>query len=177
MGHRPLTATSPTLQLTDRLIDLARLVVHHGDGKKSSLTTREAQLLQYLSERPEQDVSRDELLETIWEYKAHYATRAVDVAMRRLRAKIEPDPSHPVHLISVHGIGYRFVPAATPAVVRVPEQAAVLDRSTNLAPDHTTFVGRQDDLATIASLFRSARLVTVLGPGASARPDWCTAWA
>ena len=79
MGHRPVTAPSPTLQLTDRVVDLARLVVHHTDGKKTSLTTREAQLLQYLSERPEKDVSRDELLETIWEYKAHYATRAVDI--------------------------------------------------------------------------------------------------
>jgi len=166
MGHRPVTATSPTLQLTDRLVDLARLVVHHTDGKKTSLTTREAQLLQYLADRPEKDVSRDELLETIWEYKAHYATRAVDVAMRRLRAKIEPDPSHPIHLISVHGVGYRFVPASAPIAVQTPAQdMAIPDRQTNLAPDHTTFVGREDDLATIASLFRSARLVTVLGPG------------
>ncbi len=166
MGHRTVTATSPTLQLTDRVVDLARLMVHHTDGKKTSLTTREAQLLQYLSERAEQDVSRDELLETIWEYKAHYATRAVDVAMRRLRSKIEPDPSHPVHLISVHGVGYRFVPSLAPVPVQAPEQVvSTLDRLTNLAPDHTTFVGREDDLATIASLFRSARLVTVLGPG------------
>jgi len=74
------------------------------------LTTRERALLSFLAERPLQEVARDELLVAVWGYAATSTSRAVDDTMRRLRRKIERQPRAPRHLITVHGVGYRFVP-------------------------------------------------------------------
>ena len=166
-----MSAVAPHIvPLVDRKVDLVRQAVVFPDGSTKSLTTRETQLLSYLSKRPEQDVTRDELLERVWEYRASYATRAVDVAMRRLRAKVEPDPQHPVHLIAVHGVGYRFVPPPNAAPQpelppSVPAETAEGLRS-NLRPPHSSFIGRQRLLDAIGGLWeRGARVVSLLGPG------------
>ena len=129
-----------------------------------SLTTREAELLAYLAERSGEAVARDDLLVDVWNYKATNPTRAVDLAVKRLRAKIEPDPSQPIHVLSVHGVGYRFVPLAAdeeaPAATDAPEPTMSL---TNLAPDHTSFVGRETELERLEALVADHQLVTVLG--------------
>ena len=153
------------VQLSDRRVDLIRQQVLHADGHTVALTTREAQLLRYLVERAGDDVSRDDLLEEVWEYKANYATRAVDVAMRRLRSKVEPVPRQPVHLIAIHGVGYRFVPPAEEPT-RFATPAPPPARTTNLRPERSAFVGRQHELAQLGKrLSDGARLVTILGPG------------
>ncbi len=153
------------VQLADRRVDLVRQQVLHADGRTVALTTREAQLMGFLVERAEQDVSRDELLDRVWEYRATYATRAVDVAMRRLRSKVEPDPSKPVHLISVHGVGYRFVPPPQDTA-RFDTPAPPPARTTNLRTERSTFFGRSAELSQLGRLFTDgARLVSVLGPG------------
>ncbi len=160
-------AQQTVVQLADRRVDLVRQQVMFIDGATTSLTTRETQLLGYLANRPEIDVSRDELLAEVWEYRANYATRAVDVAMRRLRAKVEPEPRNPVHLIAVHGVGYRFVPPREYAPAPSPD-ATINEEGprSNLPPERSTFVGRDGSRQGIGDAFGSgARLVSVLGPG------------
>jgi DNA-binding response OmpR family regulator len=74
------------------------------------LTYREFELLQYLAERQEHAVYRDELLREVWGYPNAPSTRSVDHAIARLRKKIEPDPHHPRFIHTVHGDGYCLTP-------------------------------------------------------------------
>jgi DNA-binding response OmpR family regulator len=79
------------------------------------LTHREFELLQYLAERQERVVYRNELLREVWGYPDVPATRSVDHAIARLRRKIESDPHHPRFIHTVHGDGYCLTPnGATP---------------------------------------------------------------
>ena len=79
------------------------------DGESVTLSAKEYQLLCYLLERPGVVVSRDELLEQVWGYRAATNTRTVDVHLAQLRSKLEEDPKQPRHLLTVHGSGYKFV--------------------------------------------------------------------
>lgn len=97
------------LVLSDREVDLAREVVLHA-GQEVSLTTQEARCLAYLAERAGRNVDRDDLLRDVWGYRGGVVTRSVDNTVLRLRAKIEPDPARPRHVITVQGKGYRFEP-------------------------------------------------------------------
>jgi len=72
-------------------------------------TRKEFQLLRLLVSRQGVVVSRDELLDEVWGQEAYPSTRTVDTHVANLRAKIEPDPRRPQHLITVHGVGYRWV--------------------------------------------------------------------
>ena len=73
------------------------------------LSAREYQLLRYLIEHRGEIISRDQLLNEVWGYNAMPSTRTVDVHVAWLRQKIEPNPRHPQYLLTVHGLGYRFV--------------------------------------------------------------------
>lgn len=79
------------------------------DGEAISLSAKEYQLLCYLLERPNLVVSREELLEQVWGYRAATNTRTVDVHLGQLRGKLEQDPKQPQYLLTVHGSGYKFV--------------------------------------------------------------------
>ena len=74
------------------------------------LTAKEFDLLFFLASNPRHVFSRDQLMERVWGYEAAYDTGTVTVHVRRLRAKIEADPSNPRHLETIWGVGYRFVP-------------------------------------------------------------------
>jgi two-component system response regulator ResD len=74
------------------------------------LTVREFDLLLYLVRHPGQAFSRDQLMEAIWDYTFYTDTSTVTVHMRRLRAKVEANPSEPRWLQTVWGVGYRFQP-------------------------------------------------------------------
>ena len=78
-------------------------------GQPVRLTNLEMKLLRYLVEHEGKVVSRDELLKNVWGLTRAPATRTVDTFMLGLRKHFEPDPSKPVHLLSVRGTGYRFV--------------------------------------------------------------------
>jgi two-component system alkaline phosphatase synthesis response regulator PhoP len=78
------------------------------NGKTTSLGERETRLLRYLIERRGSVLSRDELLQEVWGYKAIPLTRTVDVHIAWLRQKIEDDPKNPQYIVTVHGQGYRF---------------------------------------------------------------------
>jgi DNA-binding response OmpR family regulator len=74
------------------------------------LTVMEADLLRYLTEREDQIVSRKQILEEVWRVHEDTDTRAIDNFIVRLRRYIEDDPADPQHLVTVRGIGYRFLP-------------------------------------------------------------------
>jgi DNA-binding response OmpR family regulator len=82
----------------------------HRHGRLLRLTAREFELLWFLASHPRQVFSRDLLMNRVWGYTAALDTGTVTVHVRRLREKIEDDPSHPRHLETVWGVGYRFVP-------------------------------------------------------------------
>ena len=78
-------------------------------GQPVRLTNLEMKLLRYLVEHEGKVISRDELLKNVWGLTRAPATRTVDTFVLGLRKHFEPDPSKPVHLLSVRGTGYRFV--------------------------------------------------------------------
>ena len=80
------------------------------DGELLRLTAREFDLLWFLASHPRRVFSREHLMRRVWGYSAALDTGTVTVHMRRLREKIEADPSHPRHLETVWGVGYRFAP-------------------------------------------------------------------
>jgi two-component system, OmpR family, phosphate regulon response regulator PhoB len=80
------------------------------DGDPLRLTAREFDLLWFLASHPRRVFSREHLMRRVWGYSAALDTGTVTVHMRRLREKIEADPSHPRHLETVWGVGYRFAP-------------------------------------------------------------------
>jgi two-component system response regulator ResD len=86
----------------------ARTVLVRGD--EVQLTVREFDLLLFLVRHPGQAFSRDQLMDAIWDYTFYTDTSTVTVHMRRLRAKVELDPSEPRWLQTVWGVGYRFQP-------------------------------------------------------------------
>ena len=79
------------------------------DGVDVELSAREFQLLRYFIEHRGATLSRDELLNEVWGYNAMPSTRTVDVHVAWLRQKIEPNPRHPQFVLTVHGLGYKFV--------------------------------------------------------------------
>jgi len=103
---RPVT---DMLVLGDVRVDFVACVASRGSAA-IHLTHREFSLLKYLSERPGQVVSRDDLLRDVWEYPDPGITRAVDHAINRLRTKIEPDPQDPRYIHTAVGVGYLMTP-------------------------------------------------------------------
>jgi DNA-binding response OmpR family regulator len=92
----------------DVVVEPAAREVRKG-GELVALTAREFDLLAFLAARPRQTFGRDELLEQVWGYS--YGDRAtVTVHVRRLREKVEDEPSEPRHLCTVWGVGYRWDP-------------------------------------------------------------------
>jgi DNA-binding response OmpR family regulator len=105
----PLAAApTGTIEAGDLRIDLAARIVEISGGM-ATLTAREFDLLVFLATRPGQVSRREELLEHVWGY-TYGDTATVTVHIRRLREKIEHEPSAPRHLMTVWGVGYRFDP-------------------------------------------------------------------
>ena len=78
------------------------------DGKDLSLTATEFRLLLEMARRPGQVFTRELLLQRVWNYDYLGDSRLVDVAVQRLRAKLEDDPAHPTMIKTVRGVGYRL---------------------------------------------------------------------
>ncbi len=79
-------------------------------GKEESLTVKEFDLLWLLARHPRQVFSREQLLDRVWGMTDYVDPSTVTVHVRRLREKIEPDPSNPRHIQTVWGVGYKFEP-------------------------------------------------------------------
>jgi two-component system phosphate regulon response regulator PhoB len=95
------------LRLGDLEIDRSSMCVTVS-GRTVATTVREFRLLEYLALHRTRVFTRDQLLDAVWKETASVTPRSVDVYVRRLREKIEPDPSHPQYLKTFRGIGYRF---------------------------------------------------------------------
>jgi two-component system alkaline phosphatase synthesis response regulator PhoP len=78
-------------------------------GQPLELSPREFELLRYLIERKGETVSRDKLLEDVWGYESYPSTRTVDTHIAKLRAKIGDSGSDPRYIMTIHGVGYKFV--------------------------------------------------------------------
>jgi two-component system alkaline phosphatase synthesis response regulator PhoP len=79
------------------------------DGVPVELSARELKLLRYFVEHRGATISRDELLNEVWGYNAMPSTRTVDVHIAWLRQKLEDNPRHPQAILTIHGLGYKFV--------------------------------------------------------------------
>jgi DNA-binding response OmpR family regulator len=90
-------------------VDLDRRVVVRG-GQELKLTPAEYNLLTYFLNHPDRPLTRDHLLNSVWGYECFPNTRTVDAHVVKLRQKLEADPSTPLHFLTLHGVGYRFVP-------------------------------------------------------------------
>jgi two-component system response regulator VicR len=99
-----------TIRLDDIVIDFRTMVARKG-LRTIHLTHREFELLQYLAERQDHVVHRDQLLREVWGFPEMPETRSVDHAVARLRRKIEPDAHSPRFIHTVHGDGYCLTPS------------------------------------------------------------------
>jgi two-component system, OmpR family, response regulator ResD len=110
-----LRRTNATAAATERVtfgdveLDAATRDVRKA-GADVRLTAKEFDLLWFLASHPRRVFGRDQLMSRVWGYEAALDTGTVTVHVRRLREKIEDDPSHPRHLETVWGVGYRFAP-------------------------------------------------------------------
>jgi DNA-binding response OmpR family regulator len=95
------------LRVGDLEVDPAGFVARL-DGRDLALTATELRLLAELARRPGQVLTREVLLSRVWDYEYLGDSRLVDVAVQRLRAKIEDDPAHPTRITTVRGAGYRL---------------------------------------------------------------------
>jgi two-component system alkaline phosphatase synthesis response regulator PhoP len=101
-------ASSTPYQFGDVAVDVRKTEVTRA-GKPVELSAREFLLLKYFIEHREATISREELLNEVWGYHSMPSTRTVDVHVAWLRQKIEPNPRQPQFILTVHGLGYKFV--------------------------------------------------------------------
>jgi len=102
-------AGDPPLIFEGLRIDPATRLVQLGE-REISLTAREFDMLWLLARHPRKVFTREQLLDQIWGYADYIDPGTVTVHIRRLREKIETDPAHPAHLVTVWGVGYKFEP-------------------------------------------------------------------
>jgi DNA-binding response OmpR family regulator len=91
----------------DAVIDFGRRLMTRG-SQSHALSEKEAGILHLLAANLGETVSRERFLDVVWGYNAYPSTRTVDNFIAGLRAKLEPDPANPRHLLTVRGIGYRL---------------------------------------------------------------------
>lgn len=104
----PAGETEKRLELGRVSIDLDGATVFK-DGKPLELTQREYELIRFLASQPGKVFSREALMEHVWNYEGYVGdVRAVDVAVRRLREKLEDDPAAPKFILTKRGMGYLF---------------------------------------------------------------------
>jgi DNA-binding response OmpR family regulator len=107
--RRAAPESQPVLRFEDTEVDVQRRVVSRG-GQPVKVTPAEYNLLVYFLHNPDRALTRDMILNSVWGYESFPNTRTVDAHVVRLRQKFEPDPNTPRHFITVHGVGYRFLP-------------------------------------------------------------------
>jgi two-component system alkaline phosphatase synthesis response regulator PhoP len=104
----PAVPTADGFRFGDVAVDFRKAEVTKG-SMPVDLSAREFKLLRYFIEHRGAALSRDELLNEVWGYNAMPSTRTVDVHVAWLRQKIEDHPRHPQYILTVHGLGYKFV--------------------------------------------------------------------
>jgi two-component system alkaline phosphatase synthesis response regulator PhoP len=108
LRHTSRTSSISVVHFYNISLDLKRMEVLR-DGEVVMLTAQEFKTLQFLVQNPDRVITRDELLKEVWGYQNPPSTRTVDNHILKLRQKLERDFAQPVHLRTVHGMGYKFV--------------------------------------------------------------------
>jgi hypothetical protein len=98
-----------TAAFGDVAVDFLRMEAFR-KKERITLTTLQFKALRYLTRHARRVISRDELLNEVWGYENYPTTRTVDNLILKLRQKLEPNPSRPVHFRTIHGTGYKFLP-------------------------------------------------------------------
>jgi DNA-binding response OmpR family regulator len=106
---KPLRTLPDRLRFGDVTVDFRSYVAKKGE-RVLDLTRKEFQLLRLLVARAPDVITRDELLDEIWGQDCYPTTRTVDTHIANLRVKLEGDAREPRHLVTVHGVGYRWSP-------------------------------------------------------------------
>ncbi len=112
--RRTSSEQSETPAASSNAINAGRIVINldryevSRDGDVVELTLREFELLKFLATQPDKVFTREMLLEKVWGYEYYGDVRTVDVTIRRLREKIEDDPSIPNFIVTKRGVGYCF---------------------------------------------------------------------
>lgn len=99
---------SNKLEIGEFMLDSDRFELYKNGKPIPNITIREFELIKFLASRPNKIFSRKHLLENVWDYEYYGDVRTVDVTVRRLREKIEDDPSQPKYIMTKRGIGYYF---------------------------------------------------------------------
>src|SRR5215470_10882131 len=107
--RRTSPETNQVISFSDVEVDLERHVVRR-KGDEIKVTRAEFKLLAFFLQNPDRPLTRDVLLNSVWGYEAFPNTRTVDAHVVRLRQKLEPDAETPRHFVTMHGVGYRFIP-------------------------------------------------------------------
>ena len=97
------------LSFSDTSVDLQRRLVMRR-GVELKMTPAEYNLLTFFLQNPDRPLTRDVILNSVWGYESFPNTRTVDAHVVRLRQKLEPQPECPRHFLTMHGVGYRFLP-------------------------------------------------------------------
>ena len=103
------TSARDAFAFDDVTVDFRTMEVRR-EGSVVPLTPQEFKILKFMVQNAKRVISRDELLNEVWECHKSDSRRTVDNHILGLRQKLEVDPSHPVHFRTVHGFGYMFVP-------------------------------------------------------------------
>jgi DNA-binding response OmpR family regulator len=107
--RRTTPGVDHVLSFGDVDVDLDRRVVLRR-GEEIKMTRAEFNLLTFFLQNPERALTRDVILNSVWGYESFPNTRTVDAHVVRLRQKLEPDSEAPRHFVTLHGVGYRFIP-------------------------------------------------------------------
>jgi len=91
-------------------VNLGSMEVRRSSGEQIILTAQEFKALRFFVSNPGRVISRDELLNRAWGYDNYPCSRTVDNHVLRLRQKLEVEPSHPKHFLTIHSVGYKFLP-------------------------------------------------------------------
>ena len=106
--HNSYESETDSIQIGEAVIDFRRHSLLR-NGIPVDISAKELDMLHYLVQHRGQVISRDTLLTEIWGHSDPIVTRTVDNFILRLRKKIEPDPSTPKHLLTIHGSGYKLL--------------------------------------------------------------------
>jgi DNA-binding response OmpR family regulator len=107
--RRAMPDAEQVLGFAEIKVDLERRTVHRR-GEEVKMTRAEFNLLTFFLQNPDRALTRDVILNSVWGYESFPNTRTVDAHVVRLRQKLEPDTEVPRHFVTLHGVGYRFIP-------------------------------------------------------------------
>ena len=106
--HSDMSQESNTYQIGDKTIYFNSFEFKQADGTLTSLTKKETMLLKLLIEHKNDAVSREQILETVWNYDVYPSTRTIDNFILTFRRYFEPDQKKPTYFHSIRGVGYKF---------------------------------------------------------------------